>query len=96
MINKELCSEVWTVRRSSSDTLGTEHWIMQDTDDLLAHHPSLDPRAYTDDNYGVEFEENVVQERVSYPTHLETYLDHILILKHIFILNCHLSHRDND
>jgi len=61
------------VRQTSSDTLGTEQWVMQDTINYLARDPTLGPQAYTDDNDGALIEERVVRDRVSYSTDAQKY-----------------------
>jgi hypothetical protein len=72
MTNKDLCSDVWAIRRDSRDTLGNEQWVMQDTINHLQPKPGFGPEAYTDDNHGASIEEIVVRDRIPYPTHSQS------------------------
>ena len=64
MTNKELCSDLWTVKNTKSDTLGTDHWNMQDRTNHRAHNNALGSNAYADNNDGLSIEEVVVRDRV--------------------------------
>ena len=64
MTNKELCSDLWTVKNTKSYTLGTDHWNMQDRTNHRAHNNALGSKAYADDNDGLSIEEVVVRDRI--------------------------------